>query len=104
MRRVAFVVMIIGMYILVLFIGFGVKEIEGYEDLLDLEVNQKVFLEGIIVSERIIYEGTKLFVFENGIELVCECLESFVGKRVEVEGVVEEYDGRKQVRVLEMSG
>ena len=100
MRRFAFVIMILGMFVLFWFMGSDGEEIESYEDLENLEINQKVFLEGRIISERIIYSGTKLIILDSGIELVCECVGNFIGEDVFVEGVVEEYKGKKQVGVL----
>jgi len=102
MRRFAFVVLIVGMFVLVAALGFGEKKVMSYGDLIELEVNQKVFLRGVVESERVIYEGTKLIVLENGVELICGCSEIFYGKSAEVNGIVEEYEGKKQVRVLEI--
>ncbi|MFH1425682.1 MAG: hypothetical protein ABIG28_03075 [archaeon] len=99
MRRWAFVIFIIGMFVLLLFLGKSGERVENLEGLVE---NSKVIVSGEVVSERVIYEGTKLFVLDSGIELVCSCLGSFVGEEVEVEGVVEGYEGKKQVRVLEI--
>lgn len=97
MRRWAFVIAMLGMFVLVLFFSVGPEEVESVEGLV---VNKNVLLNGIVVEERVIYEGVKVLILDSGIELVCECDESFVDRRVRVEGVVEEFDGRKQVRVL----
>jgi hypothetical protein len=99
MRRWAFVLMIVGMFILFLFLIKDPVEVDSYSDLEELEINQMIIMKGELVSERIIYEGTKLFGINNDIELICECLDNYEGKEIEVVGVVEEYNGRKQVRV-----
>ncbi len=101
MRRRAFIVVVLGMFILALMLNFNVKEINNYDDLKKLEINQKVFLRGKVVSERAIVKG-KLFVLDNEIELVCECLENLVDKEIEVEGAVSEFDEKKQVSVLKI--
>jgi len=100
MRRFAFIIAIIGMFVLSLFMGGEGKEIESYEELQGLEINAKVSVSGKVLEEKVIYEGTKLFILDTGIDLVCECIESFEGKEIEVEGIVSEFEGIKQVRVL----
>lgn len=100
MRRFAFVIAIVGLFVLFLMVNSNSVGVNSYEDLEKLEVNVKVSVEGKVVEGRVIYEGTKLFELESGIELICECLESLVGKKITVEGIVEEYESRKQVRVL----
>jgi hypothetical protein len=99
MRRWAFVVMIVGMFVLFLLLEKGPIAVESYSDLEELEINERVSFEGRVIEERIIYEDTKLFELENGIELICECLDNFEGKEIKVIGIVEEYNGRRQVRV-----
>jgi len=101
MRRWAFVVAVFGMFVLVMFLGFFGKEVESLEG---LEVNQKVYLEGEVVEERFLFGNSRLLVLDNGIELVCECSGSFKGRDVEVVGVVSEFEGNKQVEVLEIVG
>lgn len=89
MRRVAFVVMIAGMFVLFLILGLqDAREVSSYADLEDLEINKLIRVSGEVVSERLIYSGVRLLVLENGVELVCSCLGGFVGKEVIVDGVV----------------
>jgi hypothetical protein len=102
MRKWAFIISILGMFILVLVLNVSPIKIETYSELEKLEVNTKVSMSGIVVSERIIYEGTKLFEMSNDIELVCECLDNLEGKQINVIGIVEEYKDKKQIRVLEI--
>lgn len=103
MRRWAFVIAILGLFVLVLVFGFNRIEVSSLDELLLLEINQRVFLTGNIVSERVIYSGTWLLVLDSGIEMVCSCTRSFFGQ-VDVEGVVSEYNGKKQVEVLKIAG
>jgi DNA/RNA endonuclease YhcR with UshA esterase domain len=102
MRRFAFVIAIIGMFVLAMFMGRGNLEIESRENLEQLEINRKVSLSGKVVEERVLYVGTKMFILDNGIELVCECVDSFQGEDVVVEGVVSEFENKKQVNVLKI--
>lgn len=97
MRKWAFILFIVGMFVLFVFLMRGAREIESFEG---LEINEKVLVSGLVVEERVLYEGTKLFELENGMELVCECNEQLEGKEIEAEGVVSEYEGKKQLTVL----
>lgn len=101
MRRFAFIIAILGIFVMALLLEFGsVREIESYAELEELEVNAKVLVGGNVVEERILYEGTRLLKLENGVEVVCECAGSFNGEKVLVEGAVSEYEGKKQVEAL----
>ena len=49
------------------------------------------------------YDEFKLLVLDSGIELVCDCgFESFLDLEVNVEGVVSEFNGKRQVEVLKI--
>ncbi len=100
MRRWVFIVVILGMLVLVGVMIFYVRGVESYSDLEELEINQKVRLSGLVVSEKVIYGDEKILELDNGIELICEGCGLFEGEDVFVEGVVEEYKDGKQVRVL----
>ncbi len=102
MRRLAFVVVIVGMFVLLLLLNLEPETVESLEDLEGLEINTRVVVSGEVVSERVLYLGKRLLVLENGIELVCSCSGGFIGREVFVEGVVSEYGGKKQVEVLEI--
>lgn len=100
MRRFAFVVFVIGMFVLMGFLIFFVKEVD---DLEGLEINERVIVGGMVMDERVIFGSEKLLILDNGIELVCECFGVFEGREILVEGVVMEFRGKKQVRVLSIS-
>jgi hypothetical protein len=101
MRRWAFVIVIVGMFVLVWFLGFDVEIVRSFEDLSGLEINQKVELNGTVVGERRIANG-KILDLDSNISLVCSCLGDFLGLEISVEGVVSEYDGKRQVDVLKL--
>src|SRR3989338_9555344 len=101
MRQWAFVISIVGMFVLILlFLRSGVV-VEDYEGLSDLEVNTKVVFSGKVISERVLSGGkTRIMEIEKNITAVCDCDRGFKGKNVKIEGIVEEFNGEKQVRVL----
>ncbi|MFH1802246.1 MAG: hypothetical protein ABH864_02220 [archaeon] len=102
MRRWAFVVFVVGMFVLMLMFNTGFKQVENDEALQSLEVNVRVETSGEVVSERIIYPGTKLLNMGNGIDVVFSGEGNFLGKEVSVVGRVSEYAGRKQVTAEEV--
>ena len=76
-------------------------EIKNLENLKKLIVNEKVSVEGLVVEERFIYENTILVKLDNEVEIICEC-DSFLNKNIRVEGVIEEFENKKQVRALKV--
>ena len=60
MRRWAFIVAILGMFVLALMLNRSPISVENYSDLEVLEVNTRVSVSGKVVSERVLYEGKKL--------------------------------------------
>ena len=102
MRRLAFILTILGILSLAILMNLPAKEISSKEELENLEINQKVAIHGKVISERILYETQKLLILDNKIELVCECPQTFKDKNISVLGIVSEYDGKKQVTVLKI--
>ena len=92
------------MFFMSLLLEFGsVKEIESYTEIEEMEVNTKIRTRGLIIEESILYGETKLLELENGVQLICECSENFEDKEVLAEGVVSEYEGKKQMTVLKIT-
>ncbi|MFH1290467.1 MAG: hypothetical protein ABIH92_03600 [Nanoarchaeota archaeon] len=99
MRKWAFIVAILGMFVMVLFLNLEPEKVEDYSDLEELELNTRVSVMGKVVSERLIYGRTELLVLDNGIDLVFEGVGNFENEEIEVVGVVSEYNEKKQVTV-----
>jgi DNA/RNA endonuclease YhcR with UshA esterase domain len=96
MRKWSFILYVLGMVCLILIYmlpGFEVESLDG------MELNERVIVSGKVISERGIYSGTKLLELDSGIRVVCECVESFEGREVRIEGFISEYNGNKQVSV-----
>lgn len=92
----------IGLTTLLFLLNTQPKSITHPGDLENYEINQKVILTDKVKSQRIIYEGTTLYATEKGFELICECTEKLKGQSVTIVGILEEYESRKQVRILEI--
>jgi hypothetical protein len=97
LKRISFIVCLLGITFLVVSIGFD-SEPAGNLD--EIEINSKVFLRGIVDEEREIGNFRILTIKE--IQVVCNCQESYLGERVEVVGLVDEFNGERQIRVLEI--
>jgi len=102
MRRWAFIVFVVGMLVLMLLFSLPSKMVESDLELQSLGLNEKVEVYGEVVSERVIYPGTSLLKLDNGIDIVFEGLESFLGKDVRVFGMVSVYGARKQISAREI--
>jgi len=100
LRKVSFILVIVGLMILLIFLNLNVKDIKNYEDLKSLNINQKVSLEGFVSNERVA-GSLKIFTI-NGIDVVCECSENYKGTEVRVVGLVSEFNSKRQVMVLEI--
>ena len=87
----------LGMLGLVGLMSFDVREVDKLDG---LEINQRIVLTGRVISERVIYSDEKLLVLDKNITLICSGCGSYLNSEIMVEGVVEEYEGEKQVRVL----
>jgi hypothetical protein len=99
LRKVSFIIAFIGVCILLVFFTLPSKEFGNLEELRD---NEKVTLTGKVVSERD-FEDFRIFSLNRyEIDLVCDGCESYFGEDVRVLGVINEYEGKKQVRVLEI--
>ncbi len=95
MKEVALCLSILGIFLLLFLLSSEPKEIG---DLNNTLINQKVIIEGIVDKERT--AGELVIMVINGIEVVCSCEESYMGKSVSLVGVVSEFNGKKQVKVL----
>ena len=96
MRRIAFILYFVGMFVLVLLFMKSAREVESLDG---LEINSRVAVSGTVVEERAIYAETVLLTLDSGIEGICECSRNFEGKSVKIEGVVSEYESEKQITV-----
>ena len=98
LRKIAFIITIAGVAVLLMFLLAKPKEVSSFEDIKTTEINEKVLVKGKIESQRDF--GNFKILEINGIEAICNCKESFLDKEVEIVGLVEEFNGKRQVRIL----
>jgi hypothetical protein len=104
MRRVSFIVTVLGICVLVLMMVLSSsREIFSIRDLEGFEINSLVEFSGVVSDERYFDNGFRIFHI-NEIEVVCECagVLGLKEKEVFVEGVVGEFEGERQVEVLSL--
>lgn len=96
LRMIAFIVFVVGMFLMFVLLFVPARVVYGPDGLNGLELNSRVEVSGIVVNERVIYEGTKLVVV-NGIDMIVEGEEGFRGRQITVRGRISEYEGERQV-------
>ncbi len=98
MRRSSFIFAILGISFLFYLLIFEEIKIEELKDLEDLEINSKIILVGFVDEEKDF--GTFKILKIKGIDVVCNCFESYLNEEIIVEGYVSEYLGKKQIKTL----
>lgn len=100
MRRISFILAMVGLTTLLFLLNTSPKEATTPEDLENYQINQLVTLKDEVISQRIIYEGTTLYQTQKGFELICECTQNLKDQELTITGTLEEYEGKKQVRII----
>lgn len=100
LKRIAFIVAILGSSLLILLLVWGVVMVEGLEDLEFFEINKNVLIGGVILGEK--DYGNFRVLNVQGVDILCDCKGNFLGREVFILGVVGEYLEKKQINVLVM--
>jgi hypothetical protein len=100
MKKYVFIISILGISVLLILLIFFPKEIEK-RSIEDMEINEKIIFEGKIENERNFGDFRILNI--DGLDIICDCKESYLGKHVEIVGLIDEYNGNKQIKVLKIA-
>jgi len=101
LRELSFIFTLVGISLLLLLMIFPrYVLIENVQDLGDVEINEKVYIVGIVESEKNF--GDFRILKMKGLEIVCNCDKSFLDEKIGVMGLVGEYKGEKQIRALKI--
>ncbi len=101
MKKLALLIALCGLLLLSVLMVYGKEtRVDNYEGLETLELNSKVIVSGKIISERVVRNDFRIVILDNGLEAVCDCEQSLKTKEVIIEGLVEEFNGKRQVRIL----
>lgn len=93
MRKLAFVLTLIGILILFLYMQFSSPiEITNGQKILELNNNQKVKVQGIVL-EDITLKDSRLIKLENNISLYCDCedIQNLKGKTISIIGIIDTF-------------
>ncbi len=90
-------VFVVGVFTMFVLMNLSPKEISESREIEKLELNSRVSISGEVVSEKVIYEGTKILELGSGIIVLCECDGSFKGKEIKVVGKILDYEGTRQI-------
>jgi len=97
LRKLSFIIAILGIGVL---LGLLLSPAEEIESLEELEINERVVFSGKVESEKD-FGGFKIWKIRGfEMDVVCDCEESYLNEEIEIEGIVDEFNGKKQVRVL----
>jgi len=98
MRHISLIAAILGICVLFLLLNLSAKNVDNIDN---LKVKERVILEGVVDGEKI---GNNYNSFNIGnVSVRCYCKDSFNGKNTSVNGYVEEYNGKRDVRALTIS-
>lgn len=98
MEKIAIIVCLLGTFTL-LALMFQEPQDVNVSEIGDLRINSKIIIQGYVNSERTI--GDRRIMVIDGLDIVCEC-SSYLKKQVIIEGIVQDYRGKKQVNVLQI--
>ena len=102
LRKISFILASLGIAFLLALLIIPGEEL-GDRDIDNMMVNEKVFLEGKVESERDFGNFKIWKINGKDFEVVCDCEESYLNKEVQIIGLVDEFNEEKQVRVLEIT-
>ncbi|MDO8460084.1 MAG: hypothetical protein Q7S74_03175 [Nanoarchaeota archaeon] len=100
MRRIVLILTLLGLFVLVLLLNKQPVDIQNVDELNGLESNQRVHIVGQVISERKLSASNEILVLDNGLNLFCACTISFKGKNIDSLSVIDDYNGKKEIRVL----
>ena len=102
MRRLSFIITILGIFILISLIIFQ-KPIEVLSplDISDLTDNIKVSTSGKVIEEKP-YNSFTLLKLDNNLELECSCPQNqrFLNKNISVLGIKNSFNKKNRIKVL----
>ena len=102
MRKLSFIITIILIFILTtLLILQKPISVNSKEEIANLLNNQKVVFQGKIIEEKFI-GNSKLIKFNNGLEAFCEDCPYYKNKLVKIEGIMDEYNSKKEIKILKI--
>ena len=100
-KKLALLISIFGTFFLLFSLNSEPKTIDSLESLEDFEINEKVSISGVVLDERV-YGDFKIIKI-SGIEIICSCKGSYLNEKVEVIGVITEFNNKRQITALKIN-
>jgi len=97
LKKMSFVLTMVGIVVLLILLTFPAEILRNIDE---GDLKEKVYFEGEVSNERSIGESKLINI--DGIEVICDCRESYLGKEVRIEGLVDSYNGKRQIRALKI--
>lgn len=102
MRRLSFIITIIGLFTLVLLLNLQAPiKLNSKEQLQKLNENQKVKISGKVISERQI-TGAKILTLQNSFILLCKNCPPYLKKNITAIGIIQPYQKEKEINILKI--
>jgi len=100
-KKASLIFLIIGIIVLI-FISFKspIKNV-NFENLEGMEINTRVEINGKVEGVKD-FEDFKILIVD-GIEIICDCKQNYLGKQIKIIGLVDEYNGKRQIKALKIS-
>jgi len=103
MKILALGITLLGIFILIVLLNLSSPTvIRNYSELSELQDYTKVQTTGKVISERVLYEQTKLLNLDNNIEVLCNACPVYINRTLTIIGTVETYINRTQVNALKI--
>jgi len=104
LKKVTLTITLLGIFTLLILLNFSAPiVVDNSSSLSSLEDNTKVQIQGKVISERTLYERTKLIKLDNNIEIICNSCPDYLNQTIEVVGITETYENRTQVKALKIT-
>lgn len=103
MKILAFIITLAGIFTLLILLNLSHPiVINSPKGLSGLEQNTKVQTTGRVISERTLYENTKLLKLDNNVEVLCQACPAYINRTLNVLGTSETYINRTQIAALKI--
>jgi hypothetical protein len=103
LKRICLIITLAGIFTLLILLNFSAPIIvDNYPNLEKLTDNTKVQIHGKVISERILYETTKLIKLNNSMEIICNSCPNYLNQTINVIGTTETYGNKTQVNALKI--
>ena len=97
MRKTALIIGIMGLGLL---IAILLKDPKSISSLDNLKIGEVVRVEGLVENQRKFSTGQLLIIDE--MPVYCECQNSYVGKSVSIEGIIEKFPDDLRIKAFKI--